>query len=376
MPNLYHLSIVFLILLAASCVPAEPGGNAPTPEPGERSAYVMTSDYSDSIVARVDLDSGEAHDGLVAFPAGDMVLTAEGRDIYLLSRSGEDVIRRYPDGDFSQAPDLEVSTGAGSNPHDLSLCGDRLWVSLYNHSHLIALDPTSGDLLQTVDLHEFDEGEDDSCEPSSIVRAEGSLFVALERFDLHNLRADPQGRILELSCEDGSVLNQWNTGPSPQIQEDPRQDGTLLVKEGDFYTVDGAVRTLQPATGEFSAALLSEAELDADLGGLTASADHLVASSWAFGATPSLSALHCFERKTEELLPGPAGLSQNLWHLRSSPNGDVWATLSPSAAEPGAEHGIMIIDPVTCRAAQKGLTSFLLPPTHIVFVESEEVELR
>lgn len=363
------------MLLASSCVPAGPDGDMPIPKPGPRSAFVMTSDYSDSIVARVDLDSGEVYDGLAAFPAGDMILEAEGDDIYVLSRSGEDVIRRYPGGDFSQAPDLEVSTGAGSNPHALTLCAGRLWLSLYNRSELIALDPASGELLQTVDLHEFDEGEDDSCEPSSIVRVEDSLYVALERFDLQNMQADPQGRVLQLSCDDGTVLNQWTTGPSPRILKDPRQAGSLLVKEGEFYRVDGGVRTLQPASGEFSDILLSEAELDADLGGLTAGGDHLVSSSWAFGDTPALSALHCLNRETGEFLPGPAGLRQNLWHLRSSPNGTAWATLSPSAADPGSEHGILLIDPVTCSAAQKGLTSFLLPPTHIVFVESEEVIL-
>jgi hypothetical protein len=360
------------MLLVSACVPAEPGEDAPTPAPGEVSAYVITSDYSDSIVARVDLDSGEIHDGLAAFPAGDMVLETEGDDIYLLSRSGEDVIRRYPGGDFSREPDLEVSTGAGSNPHALILCSEQLWVSLYNRSELVALDPASGEVLHTVDLHDFDEGADGSCEPSSMVAAGGSLYVALERFDLHNLRADPAGRILQLRCEDGAVLNGWATGPSPQIQADPRNDGALLVKEGDFYTVDGGVRSLVPATGEFGEVLLSEAELNADLGGVAASSDHLVASSWAFGSTPALSSLHCFNRETAEQTSGVTGLTQNLWHLDSAPSGEAWATLSPSAAEPTAEHGIMIVDPTTCGAVGDGLLSFLLPPTHLVFMESEK----
>ncbi len=360
------------MLLASACVPAQPGEDTPTPAPGEVSAYVVTSDYSDSIVARVDLDSGEIHDGLAAFPAGDMVLETEGDDIYLLSRSGEDVIRRYPGGDFSRAPDLEVSTGAGSNPHALILCSERLWVSLYNRSELVALDPASGELLHTVDLHDFDEGADGSCEPSSMVAAGGSLYVALERFDLHNLRADPAGHILQLRCEDGAVLNGWATGPSPQIQADPRNDGALLVKEGDFYTVDGGVRSLQPATGEFGEVLLSEAELNADLGGVAASSQHLVASSWAFGDTPALSSLHCLNRETDELASAVTGLTQNLWHLGTAPGGEAWATLSPSAAEPTAEHGIMIVDPTTCGAVGEGLLSFLLPPTDLVFVTTAE----
>ena len=361
-----------LSLLGSACTPAAPGGNEPAPPASERSAYVVTSDYSDSIIARVDLDSGEIHDGLAAFPAGDMVLAAEGSDIYLLSRSGEDVIRHYPGGDFSQAPSFEVGVGPGSNPHDLSLCAERLWVSLYNRSELIALDPETGEQLQSIDLHDFDEGADGSCEPSSMVAAGDILYVALERFDLHNLRADPAGHILQLRCEDGAVLNGWATGPSPQIQADPRNDGALLVKEGDFYTVDGGVRSLQPATGEFGEVLLSEAELNADLGGVAASSQHLVASSWAFGDTPALSSLHCLNRETDELASAVTGLTQNLWHLGTAPGGEAWATLSPSAAEPTAEHGIMIVDPTTCGAVGEGLLSFLLPPTDLVFVATTD----
>jgi hypothetical protein len=209
-----------------------------------------------------------------------------------------------------------------------------------------------------------------------MVASDTSLYVALERFDLHTLQAHPEGRILQLSCHDGDVLDEWTTGPSPQIQIDPSEDGALLVKEGDFYALDGGVRSLQPATGEFSDVLLNETELNADLGGVAASGTHLVASSWEFGSTPALSSLHCFNRQTTEQVSGATGLTQNLWHLGSAPNGEIWATLSPSAAEPTAEHGIMIVDPTTCGAVGEELLSFLLPPTHMVFMESEEIGIK
>ena len=356
-------------LLAGACTQPNTGTDEPPPPPDGRSAFVVTSDYSDSVMARVDLDSGKVHDGLAAFPAGDMILDVEGEDIYLISRSGEDVIRRYPKGDFSRAPDLEVSTGAASNPQALTLCAGRLWVSLYNRSELIALDPSSGDLLQTVSLHAFDEGEDGSCEPSSMVEFDGSLYLALERFDLHDLRADPEGRIIEVDCGDGAIVQEWTTGPSPQIQVDPSAVGDLLVKEGSFYAVDGGVRSLELTNGEFSDLLLAEEGINADLSGLAASGDHLVASGWAFGTAAGLSSIHCLDRSSGEQRIGPADLSQNIWHLSAAPNGEVWATITPSATAAGAEHGIMRIDPSSCSATATELTPFLLPPTHIAFME-------
>ncbi len=369
-----RLLLITLTLAGIACGPHEPVEEPPLPPLEGPAAIVVTSDYSDSILARVDLSSGMVYDQLAAFPAGDMLVTVEEGDIYLLSRSGEDVVRRYPGGAVDEAPDLEISTGAGSNPHALELCAGKLWISLYNQSELIALDPMSGERLHTVDLHSYDEGTDNSSEPSSMVESDGHLYLALERFDLHTLQADAEGRILRIDCEDGALVDEWSTGPSPRIQQDSSDKHTLLIKEGDFYTVDGGIRTLSLASGEFGDALLGEAELNADLGAVASAGNHLVASSWAFASTPALSSIHCLDRDTSQLSPGQSQWTQNIWHLRTAPNGAVWAALSPSATEPSAEHGILQVNPATCDTSGEELIRFLLPPTHLVFINVDESE--
>jgi hypothetical protein len=356
-------------LWATSCTdPGDDDDDAGPPT--AHSAFVVTSDYSDTVLARVDLDSGAAHDNLAAFPAGDMVLSIIDEALYLLSRSSEDVLRRYPGGDLSAAPDLEVNTGAGSNPQRLAACGGHLWVPLYNRSELAVLDPSDGSLLQTIDLHLWDEGADGSCEPATIVTIGSSLYVALQRFDLQSLTADPVGRILEVDCEQRTVTAEWDTERNPLVRDDPYLPGSLLITEGDFYALDGQVRSLDPATGLFTEALLSEDQVGGDFGAIAAVGPHLVASSWQFAATPPSSSLTCLNRDTGVITDGPAGLSQSLWRLVAAPDGTVWAGLAPSAAEPTAEHGIMVIDPATCEEVEGAGYSFVLPPTDFAFLET------
>jgi len=338
--------------------------------PTAHSAFVVTSDYSDTVLARIDLDSSEAHDNLAAFPEGDMALSVVDDALYLLSRSGEDVLRRYPGGDIGAAPDLEINTGAGSNPQPVAACGGHLWVPLYNRSELAVLDPSDGSLLHSLDLHLWDEGADGSCEPATIVTAEDSLYVALQRFDLQSLTADPVGRILKVDCEQRTVTAEWDTQRNPLIREDPYRPGSLLVTEGDFYALDGQVRSFDPASGLFSEALLSEEQLDGDFGAVAAVGPHLVASSWQFAATPPSSSLTCLNRDTGLITDGPAGLSQSVWRLEAAPDGTIWAALSPSAAEPTAAHGIVVIDPATCEELEGAGYSFVLPPTDFAFLET------
>ncbi|MBJ95917.1 MAG: hypothetical protein CMP23_15755 [Rickettsiales bacterium] len=346
------------------------------PEPGAQlngpGAYVIASDYADSVIGRVELPSGTVQQNLATFPNGDLILQQAGNDLFVLSRSGEDVVRRYPNADFSDLPDLEVALQAGANPHALSSCGGLLWLSLYNRSELIAMDPESGEIKQRVDLHSFDEGSDNSCEPSTLIQRGDRLLVALERFDLHSLRSDPQGLIIEFDCESGELTEQWSTGPNPKIVIDPRNPDHLLVKEGDFYQLDGRIRSLNLNSGEFGPSLLRDIELGGDLSDFVAVGDYLIASSWSHASSPESSSLHCLNRSQDLLIDGPAGLSQNLWHLGVSPTEQIWAGLTPSAANPAAEHGILRLDPASCEASDTELLSFLLPPTHFLFFNASE----
>jgi len=363
------LTVASVPLWTSACSSPQGDDDDASGPPTERSAFVVTSDYSDTIVARVDLDSGEAHDSLAAFAAGDMTLSIIDEALYLLSRSSEDVLRRYPGGDLGALPDLEVSTGAGSNPQQVAECGGLLWVPLYNRSEVAILDASDGSLLQTLDLHLWDEGADGSCEPSSIVSAGNSLYLALQRFDLHNLTADPVGKILEVDCEQRTVTREWDTGRNPEIQADPHRPGALLIQEGDFYAIDGQVRSLDPSSGLFSEPLLREEQTGGDFGGVAAAGPYLVASSWQFFDTPSSSSLTCLNRTTSVVTAGPTGLAQNLWRLRAAPDGTVWVSLTPAASDPTAAHGIMVLDPESCEEVEGGGYSFLLPPTDFAFLE-------
>jgi len=331
-------------------------------------AVVVTSDYTDTLLARVDRSDFAVSDQLLAYAEGDVQVFAEEGQLFVVSRTGADVVRQFQGDAITEAPTLEFSTGAGSNPHTVQRCGDRLFVSLYGESAISIRDPATGVELDRVDLSDYDEGDDGSCEPASMVRQDDSLFVALERFDLQSLAGDPVGWIVQIDCESGGVIDSWEAERNPSIQADPHQPGRLLVRTGDFFQMDGSIRVLEPETGTWTETLVTEEDLLRDITGVAATSSALVLAAWNYAAIPQTFDIRCLDRETGAWTQGPTSLSQNIWTLRTSPDGRVWIAALPPYDNPTAEHGILVLDPASCGLDNEGSwIPFSLPPTDMAF---------
>lgn len=176
------------------------------------------NDYSVGALTVMDLaDPGPTED--VATLHGDAVVVVEDGYLWAINRLLMDTVRRYEPGDWA-APLLEVSTGVGSNPHDVAVCGGLAFASPYERDHLVIFDPVTGADRGTVDLSAYAD-DDGVPEVSDLVVWQGRLFAGLQRLArLDGWSTDPGGKVVEVDCDTGAVVKAWDVGPNPGLVGD------------------------------------------------------------------------------------------------------------------------------------------------------------
>lgn len=218
-----------IVLLLAACA----GGPGVEPAEGGAEGLVMTTlspSYDAGTLSVVDVAAGEVADD-VATVHSDAVVRVEQGSVWQINRLLMDTVRRYEPGAWS-SPTWELSVGAGSNPHDVALCGGLLWVSRYEETELWGLDPVTGERLATVDL--ASEADDDGIPEMSDLVVDGeTLFVGLQRLRrLDGWAAEPDGRVARVDCGTHELVGAWQVGPNPVLRELPGE-GEALVIAGD-----------------------------------------------------------------------------------------------------------------------------------------------
>lgn len=348
--------------LLAGC-PTAPPGDAPfVPDDEADDVIVVHAPFTgDATVAVLDPTSLAISDGLLGLAGSDWVpATADGSP-WLLGRYGIDVLRRYADTDFG-APTFEVSTGAGSNPQDIAFCGGSLFLSRYDRGEdgggdIVVLDVATGTETGRLDLSPWAEGTDGNPEPAQLVPLGDTLFVALERLDRDaGWVPDPAGRVLAIDCVSGDVLEEFVTGPNPDIE--PAGDA-LAVR------TDGGIQLLVPGQGLTTALDPADVGVDVDFVGLGAveRAGLLVLEQGGAAANE----VWCLDLDTgdRQLL---TTRTERAWSVRSGPDGRVWVLWRDHWATGDIEAGgIGLYDPVACAMAHDELLVFPTDPAAIAF---------
>lgn len=240
---------VLALLLGACDVPEPPSPTGGVPdlaaaEPGPcgRGFSVVESDYQSVNVALLSLEGAVLTDSLASSRAlsggvgatlsGDVVLpsdAAAGSRLALVDRAASGPRVLWLDlatGEVARS--LDVSTGFPSNPHDyLGISADKGYVARFGHnrdpgqqpfdhgSDVLVVDPTSGQLLDSIDLRGA-LGPDSAAQlprPDKLVMAAGFVYVLLGTLPLRGFSA---------------------TAPSRLVMLDPRTDAVedVLVLEG------------------------------------------------------------------------------------------------------------------------------------------------
>jgi dipeptidyl aminopeptidase/acylaminoacyl peptidase len=349
-----------LVLALVACTPDLPEKKDTAEPSGGPYAVVSTTDFSVGALALVDLESGAVSD-MVTATSGDPSVVADGGWLFQVNGYNTDTIRVYEPGDLF-APLAEFSTGAGSNPHDVEVCGGKLFVSLYETTRIGIYDPASGSEIGEISLADWSDS-DGIPEVSNLVELDGVLFAALQHFDRDDGWSSTEGEVIEIDCDSGTVVQTWQVGPSPRITAHPTRPDALLVLTGVYWQADGGIWVLDTEEGLEEEAVLLESEAQVDLVSLATSAGgHLVLTAAGF---ESGSSLVCLDLSTGIWSSAAA---TEAWYARihASPSGEAWVSVRPTPDDPN--HGLLVFDIDAC-APRNDLSRFTLtlPPYGVAF---------
>ena len=147
-------------------------------------AVVTTTDYSSGGLSSLDLGTNTAATDHLTIHSDAVVRTYRDK-AYVLNRLGQDNVIVLNISDLT-TPLIQYSTGNGSNPHDIAIVNEeKAYVSLYERTQLLVVNPVTGDSLGTVDLSTFADA-DGLPETSQLAVHEGHLFAACHRLDREN----------------------------------------------------------------------------------------------------------------------------------------------------------------------------------------------
>ena len=355
---------LFAAALLVGCPPASESAAPPLPD-GDF-AVVITSDYVDTVLAVIDLETGEATDQIAAFASGDVAGDAHDGDLYLLFRT-EGLLQRYAAADLASAPELEVGTGEGTNPHRTAICGDRLFVSAYDTSEVLAFDPSSGELQESIDVSGFAEPYgDQGSEPATLLVDGDLLHVVLERYDFSASASADVAVLLTIDCLTLETLTSRQLPSNTKAFFDPTSPGDLLVLYGGWFETDGGIARYDLDAAAADEPLVDEADLGADVTAMAVVGQSVVYATWTW--TEQTFGVHCLDLATGVARDAEVGLEQNIWNVQAAPTGGAWVFMTLTTGAVGLTHGIAELDPVACAlAAEEDWWTFGLQPIEAVF---------
>ncbi|HTE52857.1 MAG TPA: hypothetical protein VK698_18515 [Kofleriaceae bacterium] len=166
---------------AAPGADAAPGGDA-APVDGSitgATGFAVATDYATAGVATtVSIPGLEVTTNAVEGVAStDPVVRRIGDRLYIVNRFGQDNVTVLDAGDLSLVG--QISTGPGSNPQDVAVVGDLLFVAAFGGPGLVVIDITRPDdgVIETIDLSGLDP--DDGLPNCGTVAAVGDRVVAV-----------------------------------------------------------------------------------------------------------------------------------------------------------------------------------------------------
>lgn len=323
--------------------------------------YVGTSDYEVGALASVSVVEGGAlaeeavRDAILTLPA-DHALAAGGGRLFVMGRSSENTVRAY--GEDLLVPEAEFSTGDGSNPQDVAVCGGAWVVALYGAAEL-ALYNEQGARIGSVDLAAWTDA-DGSPEASGLYAApDGALYVTLNQLGADFRSLDGSGTLLKVDCTSWTVTGEWEVSPNASMVTDPLDPESLIILGGNYFLpdfsgpeLDGAVYRFDTRSGTLSAPLRTEAEEGANIGLYVERGDaRLVVTDDGYTWT-----IRCTGPEGDRTIEGDMFVSDALL----DPEGRAWLAVRPGFGGGEPVSGLYRIDLSGCGVEGPIQTS--LPP--------------
>ena len=147
-------------------------------------AVITTTDYSSGSFSSLDLSTNTATNDHLTIHSDAAVRTYRDK-VYVINRLGQDNVIVLNSSDL-KTPLTQYSTGNGSNPHDMAFVSEeKAYISRYEQTQLLVVNPVTGDALGEVDLSVFADA-DGLPEVSHLALYGNYLFAACQRLDRDN----------------------------------------------------------------------------------------------------------------------------------------------------------------------------------------------
>ncbi len=225
-----------------------PDADAPDAAPPGCTCVALGADYMAGVgtLASVHLPDLTVTTGLVpAGISGDPVLRVPGDGrIYVVNRFGADNVTILDATNFSLIE--QFSTGAGSNPQDIAVRGDKAYVVTLELADVLVYDLTDLSAAPaTIDLSGFDP--DGFPNPSSIAIQGNRAYVTLGLLDSSFLPQGP-GRVVAIDLAGDTVATSFDlVAPNPTGLLRPQGSDLLVSTADDYSGVTGCLERI--ATG-------------------------------------------------------------------------------------------------------------------------------
>lgn len=317
----------------------------------------VSMDYSVGSLSTITTDSLEINQD-IASVSGDPAIRYEGGHLWQLNRYQYDTIRKY-DPQNLNIPLIEISVApetGSSNPHDVAICADQLFVSLYEQTEVLVLNPDTLDEITRIDISEFAD-QDDRTEASSLVMNQDKLYLGLQGLDRNDGYSYVGGRILELDCEEHMVLNSWDFGANIQLHD--WKEDQILLSSYQWEESSAGLYSFSPETETFETIM----QLEEDISSVSTFGDQI--TFLASSSTGSSYSLHCFDGVEWS---SQTDFLEYLSDLKINQNSEIWVTAHWGWLDPNqGKSGIYRFD-MSCQELEPNLIELNLAPNSLVFV--------
>lgn len=250
-----------LALLATAC-----GDDTEPPEPSPPSptlpkAVVVSGDFSATgVLSVVDVTAGTIRTKVVAgAAAGDPVIRHFGDELFVVNRFGPTGSNVSVLNASSFEVTHQLSTGTNSNPQDVAVIDDLLYLPALDTAGVVVLQRNGAHTL--IDLSSLDPDGKPDC--NSIYAVDGKLVITCGLLD--GFAATRDAQVVIYDPTDGSMVTNTLVARNPVgfLQPTPKSSvfgGDLLVATADYsdHTKQCVLR-INPQTGANSCAVTNAA---------------------------------------------------------------------------------------------------------------------
>ena len=211
-------------------------------------AVVLGADFQSGtgLVSRLDLASMSMQTNAVAGVAtSDPVIRHFGDKVYVINRAVGENVTILDAHDL--APVDQISTGANSNPQDVAVVGDKLYVPAYGTAGVVVLQ--NDQIAKTIDLGTLLGDPDGKPDCVSAYAVGTKVFVACGLLDANFMpRGNGKVAVIDTTTDHATALTMPDKNPAGFFEQSPSGDLLIsVVPSFDVFT-NGCVMRV-PADG-------------------------------------------------------------------------------------------------------------------------------